>query len=157
MSADFHLAQVNIATLLAPLDSPQLAEFVAALDRINAIADASPGFVWRLQDEAGNATSIRPFGEDVIVNLSVWRDTTALFEYVYRSNHASLLARRRDWFALPSTPHVALWWVPAGACPSLVDARARLDHRAVHGDSPFAFSFKCRFAHDGTPIDRATA
>ena len=133
---DFHLAQFNIARLLAPLDDPQLAEFVGALERINTIADESPGFVWRLQGDSGNATSLRPLGEDVIVNMSVWRDIDSLHDFVYRTAHAPVMAKRGQWFAKPKGPFMVLWWVRAGYRPTVADAQARLEILGRKGPSP---------------------
>lgn len=143
--ARFHVAQFNIARLLAPLDSPQLAEFVGSLERINALADDSPGFVWRLQGDGGDATSLRPFGEDVIVNMSLWESVEALFAFVYRSAHAPVMAKRRQWFAKPDQAFMVLWWVKAGYLPSIEDAAARLEILRRKGPSPTAFTFKTRF------------
>ncbi len=142
---DFHIAQFNMAKLLAPLDDPQLAEFVGSLVRINTIADESPGFVWRLQGESGDATSLRPLGEDVIVNMSVWRDIDSLHDFVYRTAHAPVMAKRRQWFAKPEGPFMVLWWVRAGYRPTVDDAQARLAILARKGPSPTAFTFKTRF------------
>ena len=117
MSPTYHLAQVNVAQLAAPLDSPQLADFVAALDPINALADDAPGFVWRLQTEDGDATAIRAFPDDrIIVNLSVWGSVEALADFVYRSDHAGVMRRRREWFE-PMAVYVTLWWVAGGSRP----------------------------------------
>ena len=143
--AEFHLAQFNLARLLAPLDSPQLAEFVGSLERINALADDSPGFVWRLQGDGGDATSLRPFGEDVIVNMSLWENAEALFDFVYRSAHAPVMAKRRQWFAKPDSAFTVLWWVKAGHIPTVEDAKGRLDILQRKGPSPAAFTFKTRF------------
>jgi len=138
------LAQVNIALPREPLDSPLLAEFVAALRRINALADGHPGFVWRLQTDEGDATGIKAFGDDrLIVNMSVWESVQALADFVYRSGHLKVLRRRRDWFQ-QIKPHMALWWVPAGHIPSLAEAEERLNHLCSHGPTPFAFTFRAR-------------
>ena len=150
MTSDgFHLAQFNVARLLAPLDDPRLAGFVTALEGINAIADGSPGFVWRLQDDGGDATGFRPFGPEVIVNLSVWRGIEELFDYAYRSPHAAVLARRQGWFVPPTSPHLVLWWVPAGHRPNLAEASERLAKLARDGPTVDAFTFKTRFAAPG--------
>ena len=133
---DFHLAQVNVATLLAPLDDPRLAEFVANLDRINELAEEAPGFIWRLKGEGNDATSLRPFGEDVIVNMSVWEDCDRLFDFVYRTAHAPVMAKRRQWFAKPEGPFVALWWISAGHRPTVEEARQRLDLAGAQGAEP---------------------
>ena len=138
----FHLAQVNVAQLLAPLDDPQLAGFVARLDEINALADASEGFVWRLQTDAGDATALRVFDDDrLLVNLSAWRSVEALQHYVYRTVHAQLIRQRAQWFEHLGRPHYALWWIPAGTLPTVEDARQRLAHLQAHGPSPWAFLF----------------
>ena len=142
----YHLAQLNIATLLAPLDSPQLAGFVANLERINALAEASPGFIWRLQDEAGDATAIRPFGDEVLVNMSVWRDVQSLSDYVYKGAHTEMLKRRREWFDKVEQAHMVLWWVPAGHCPDVSEAAERLAHLREHGATEHAFTFRHSFA-----------
>jgi hypothetical protein len=143
--SDFHLAQLNVATLKAPLDSPQLADFVANLDRINALAEAAPGFVWRLQTEEGDATALRPFGDNVLVNMSVWRDAGSLSRYVYRSAHVEVMRRRREWFAQMAEAYVVLWWVPAGHIPTLDEAKQRLDLLRAAGPSPRAFTFRAAF------------
>ncbi len=147
MSAAFQLAQINIGRLVAPLESPRLKDFVDNLDRINAVAEASPGFVWRLKGEGGNATDIRPFGDDqmVAVNMSVWTDMASLGAYVYRSDHIAVMRRRREFFEVPAEAFMALWWIPAGTVPTLAQAIERLDHVRRHGPTPFAFSFRQPF------------
>jgi hypothetical protein len=149
VSASFHLAQLNVATILAPLDDERMRGFVEALEPINAIADASPGFVWRLKDDAGNATALRPFGADMIVNMSVWESAEALFDYVYRSGHKAYLARRKEWFSMPAEMHLVLWWIPAGTIPTIEEAKGRLDLLRANGPSPEAFTFKRRFPAPG--------
>lgn len=145
MSA-YHLAQLNIAWMTAPLESPEMANFVANLERINALAEGSPGYVWRLQDEAGDATAIRPFGDDVLVNMSVWQDVQSLSDYVYKSAHTEMLKRRREWFARVEQMHQVLWWVPAGHRPSVVEAAERLAYLHEHGATAQAFTFRHAFA-----------
>ncbi len=140
---EFHLAQVNVARLSAPLDSPQLADFVANLGPINAVADASDGFVWRLQTEAGDATALRFMDDDwLIVNMSVWKSLEALRSYVYRSRHADVLRRRQEWFDRMVEAHVALWWIEAGTLPTLDDAHERLMRLRADGPTPDAFTLK---------------
>jgi hypothetical protein len=122
-----------------------LSDFMAALDRINALADGSPGFVWRLQTEDGNATAIRPFPDDrLMINMSVWESIDELADFVYRSGHVEVMRRRREWFEHMRL-YMALWWIPAGRLPTPTDARERLDHLTTHGPTPFAFTFKARF------------
>jgi uncharacterized protein DUF3291 len=141
------LAQVNVARLLEPLDSPRLADFVAALDPINALADASPGFVWRLQTEDGDATSIRAFDDDlIIVNMSVWETLESLGDFVYRSAHTSVMRSRREWFEHMKKAYSALWWVRAGEIPMVSDAVARLEHLRSHGAPSHAFTFRRPFS-----------
>src|SRR5919202_7059852 len=120
----WHLAQLNIGRLRAPTDDPALAEFMANLDPINALADRTPGFVWRLQTEDGNATAIRPFEGDELmaINLSVWESLEALADYVYRSAHTAFLRRRGEWFERLREVYLVLWWIPVGTVPTLDEA-----------------------------------
>ncbi len=145
----YELAQLNIAVMKAPLDSPELADFVANLDRINALAEASPGYVWRLQTDDGDATALRPLGENVLLNMSVWRDAEALNEYVYRSDHAGIMRRRREWFERMGEAYMVLWWVPAGHRPDVAEALVRLEKLRAEGPTPFAFSFRQAFPPPG--------
>jgi hypothetical protein len=145
MSA-YELAQLNIGTIRAPIDSPIMAEFVANLDRINALAEASPGFVWRLQTAEGNATSIRPFeDENIAVNMSVWRDIESLNAFVFRSAHIEILRRRREWFLKMNEAFLVLWWVPRGHRPSIQEAIVRLELLRTNGPTPEAFTFRQSF------------
>jgi hypothetical protein len=145
------LAQVNVARLVAPIEHPDVQEFAEALDPINALADASPGFVWRLQDDTGSATGIRiDDDERVIVNLSVWTDVDALIDFVYKSEHSSFLRRRRERFERFGSVSVALWWVPEGHRPTVDEALMRLDHLERHGPTPTAFTFRTRFESGDT-------
>lgn len=153
--SNFQLAQINIGTLKAPLDSPQLKDFVDNLDRINALAEGSDGFVWRLKGEGNDATSLRPFGDDVIVNMSVWRDADALRAYVYKSAHVEIMKRRREWFARMTNAFMVLWWVPAGHEPTLAEAAQKLEHLRKHGPSPEAFSFAEAYAAPDAAADGA--
>jgi hypothetical protein len=142
----YHLAQVNIARMLAPLTDPLMAGFVAQLDAINALADSSPGFIWRLQTPGGNATTLRPYEDDLIlVNLSLWASLSHLSAFVYKSRHRSVLQQRRQWFERFDGPYTALWWVPCGHIPGVEEAKQRLDYLRAHGETPYAFSFKKRF------------
>ncbi len=144
--AAHHLAQVNVATLRAPLDGPELAGFVAQLEPVNALADASPGFVWRLQTEDGDATAIRPFGDDrIMVNLSVWESLEALRTFVYASRHLDVMRHRRAWFQRMADPYLALWWVPADTIPTVTQAKERLELLARQGPGPGAFTFRAPF------------
>ena len=157
MSADWHLAQINIGKLVAPHGDPRVQPFFDALDRINAIADASPGFVWRLQDDSGNAMGISYSPDPLLaVNMSVWRDADALFEFVYRSSHTPVMARRRDYFQKFDGTFQALWWLPAGEVPTVSDGLSRLWLLERFGPCPQAFTFKARFPapdEQGLPVD----
>ena len=138
-----HLAQVNIAKLLHPIDHPEIAEFVNNLDRINQLAEQSPGFIWRLKDESGNATQLKYFPDPrMIVNMSVWGNPEVLKDFVYRSGHLSIYLKRADWFAPHDSAYMALWWIPAGHIPSVAEAKERLDHLNLHGESEYAFTFR---------------
>ena len=148
----WHLAQVNIAVLRAPIDSPLLAEFVELLDPVNALADSAPGFIWRLQTEDGDATAIRAFDDDrIIVNMSVWESVDALGEFVFRSGHLEVLRRRREWFGKMAAAYVTLWWLPAGTTPTVDEAKRRLDLLERRGPTPDAFTFKEPFAAPEEP------
>ncbi|MFE5397137.1 DUF3291 domain-containing protein [Streptomyces sp. NPDC056568] len=144
--AAYELAQVNIARLKAPLNSPQLKDFVDALDPVNASADAADGFVWRLQSESGNATDVPFFGDDwLIVNLTVWQDQEALTAFMYQGRHREMLARRREWFERLAEAVTTLWWVPAGHRPTVAEAESRLLHLRTHGPTPYAFTLRTSF------------
>ena len=141
--AEYHLAQINIARMLAPIDDPSMAEFVAQLAPVNALADTSPGFVWRLQTESGDATSIKVYDDDrIIVNLTVWEGLEALREFVYKNAHHAVLRERKRWFEKFDGSYYALWWVPAGHIPGTEEAKERLDHLREHGETGYAFSFQ---------------
>jgi hypothetical protein len=140
---DHHLAQFNVGRLREPLDAPGMAGFLALFEPINALADAAPGFVWRLTDgETDDATSIRPCGDDVIVNMSVWESREALWDFAYRSAHLDALRRRREWFTRVAEPYTVLWWLPAGGLPTVDEARGRLDLVRESGACPEAFTFR---------------
>jgi len=144
-----HLSTVNIGRLLEPLEAPRLAGFVAALEPINRLADDSPGFVWRLQTEDGDATALRPFDDDlVLVNLAVWESLEALRAFVYSSAHVQVLRQRRDWFERLTEAHMALWWVEPGHLPTVAEAIDRLERLRREGPSPAAFTFRTPFAAD---------
>ena len=140
-----NLAQLNIAKLAAPLESPQLKDFVDNLERINLLAEASPGFVWRLQTVDGDATSIDYFGSEYIVNMSVWQDVESLHNFVYRTAHAPIMARRKEWFGRMSEAYQVLWWIPVGHEPTVEEADERLTHLRENGPTEFAFTFKKQF------------
>ncbi|NWF69648.1 MAG: DUF3291 domain-containing protein [Chloroflexi bacterium] len=141
-----HLAQVNIARIIAPLDSAQMAAFVNNLAEINALAEQAPGFVWRLQTAAGDATAIQVYDDArIIINLSVWESLAALHRYTYHSTHADFFRRRREWFEKLETPALALWWQPIGQLPTPREAQARLAYLQAHGVTPHAFTFKQAF------------
>lgn len=150
--AGWHLAQFNIARLAHELDDPRMEGFVAALEPVNRLADGAPGFVWRHSTDEGDSTAVRMFDDQrIIVNFSVWVSIEALQDFTYRNaDHRNLLRDRRRWFVpLAGTPILVLWWVPAGAIPSLDAARRRLEHLETNGPTPHAFTFRCRFPPPG--------
>ena len=145
MSA-YNLAQLNIGRIKGPMDSPVMADFVANLDRINALAERTPGFVWRLQTEEGNATAIRPYEDDrIAVNMSVWRDVESLNKYVYSSAHVEIMRRRREWFEPMRDAFLVLWWVPEGHRPGVAEAIAKLELLRTTGPTAEAFTFRKAF------------
>jgi Domain of unknown function (DUF3291) len=153
MSA-YELAQLNIGVIKGPMDSPLMADFANNLERINAVADASPGFVWRLQTEAGDATAIRPFDDpNLLVNMSVWRDVESLNRYVYSSAHVEIMRRRREFFERMDAAFLVLWWVPRGHRPTVDEAMARLEMLRAQGPGAMAFTFR----HAFPPPDAAPA
>jgi hypothetical protein len=128
-----------------PMDGEVMAGFAAMLEPINALADGTPGFVWRLQDEDGDATAIRPFEDErLMINMSVWESGDALWDFVYDSDHLAVMRRRREWFTHMDL-YMVLWWLPAGQIPTVEDAKERLEHLREHGPTPHAFTFKHRF------------
>ncbi len=138
----YHLAQINIARLVAPMDDPRIKDFAQAIAAINLLAESSDGFLWRLKDETGNATSIQVFDDPLlIVNMSVWESLEALQHYAFQSGHAQYLRRRREWFETMTTPHLALWWIPEGHTPTLEEAKQRLAALEADGETAFAFTF----------------
>jgi hypothetical protein len=140
---NYHLAQINIARMLAPIDDPIMAEFVAQLGPVNALADSTPGFVWRLQTEDGDATSLKVYDDDmIIINLTVWESVEALREFVYKGPHHGVLRDRKRWFEKFDGSYTTLWWVPAGHIPDTEEARERLEHLRAHGETEYAFSFQ---------------
>ena len=150
----WHIAQLNLARAVAPLDSPQLAAFVAALEEVNALGEASPGFVWRLKGDVGNATDVKVSDDpNVIVNMTVWELVEALFQFVYRSGHTTFMVRRREWFEKPVEAYQVLWWVSAGVYPTIEEGMARLDHLRKNGPMPHAFTFKERHPAPGETGD----
>jgi heme-degrading monooxygenase HmoA len=141
--AEYHLAQINIARMLAPIDDPIMAEFVAQLAPVNALADSSPGFVWRLQTESGDATSLKVYDDDmIIINMTVWESVESLREFVYKNAHHAVLRERKRWFEKFDGSYYALWWLPAGHIPGTQEAKERLDHLREHGETEYAFSFQ---------------
>ncbi|MEV6393399.1 DUF3291 domain-containing protein [Streptomyces sp. NPDC051907] len=148
----FELAQVNIARLKFPLDSPELKDFVDGLDPVNAVAEAADGFVWRLQSATGNATDVPVFGDEwLIVNMSVWRDADALTAFMYQGRHRELLKRRHEWFERVQEVMTTLWWVRAGHRPTVAEAEERLRHVRAHGPTDHAFTLRTSFPPPAAP------
>jgi len=149
--SNYQLAQLNVALMREPLESPAMADFVANLDRINVLAESSPGFVWRLQTEEGNATALRPLGEETLVNISVWSDVESLNRFVYKSAHVEIMRRRKEWFEATRGAYVVLWWIPSGHRPSVSEAIAKLELLRANGPTNEAFTFRHAFlAPDAT-------
>jgi heme-degrading monooxygenase HmoA len=146
MDDRYSLAQVNIARMRLPLEDPEMESFVALLDEINALAEGSPGFVWRFQGAEGNATYLRPYDDDrILFNMSVWESIDALSAYAYESAHAAVMRRRREWFTRFEQRNIALWWIRAGSIPSVGEALERLRYLQEHGPTTYAFTFKSSF------------
>lgn len=152
----YHLAQLNVGTRRFPLDDPRMDGFTSMLDHINEVADKAPGFVWRLTGDGTNdATAIQtPLGPDVLVNMSVWENRDALWDYVYRSGHLDVLRRRAEWFALPQAAFQVLWWVPAGHIPTVAEAVDRLEQLRAYGPSPSAFGFRDTYPPEDAALVR---
>ena len=143
MSEDRHLAQLNIGRLRYPTDDPRMADFMNNLDLVNGLAERSKGFVWRLKDDSGNATSIRPYDDpQMAVNLSVWESVEALERFVWQTIHKRFYGRRPDWFEQMDKPHLVMWWVPAGHRPTIGEAKERLEYLTTHGASERAFGWE---------------
>ncbi len=141
-----NIVQANVARMRAPLDDPLMAGFVEKLEPLNALADASPGFVWRLQTEEGDATEIDVFGDELILfNMSVWESIEALEAYVYRSSHVETMRKRSDWFERPDKSPFVLWWIEEGQIPTIEEGKARLEKLWADGPSADAFTFRTRF------------
>jgi hypothetical protein len=148
----WHIAQLNVGRSVAPPGSPELADFMAALDRINALAESSPGFVWRLQSASGNATDILVSDDpQSLINMSVWSSLESLFTFVYRSGHTEVMKRRREWFERPTAAYQVLWWVPAGHVPGIDEALERLSQLRREGPAAQAFTFSQRYPPPGEP------
>ena len=142
----FHLAEINIGRLRAAVDDPMIADFVANLDRINALADGAPGFIWRLVGEGDNATEIQPDAGDPLMalNMSVWTDPQALGAFVYRSDHIAIMRRRAEWFEKIEL-YMALWWVPIGHRPNVEEGWGKVQTLRRLGPTSEAFTFRHPF------------
>jgi hypothetical protein len=143
--SNYELAQLNVATMKESLESPSMVDFVANLDRINALAESSPGFVWRLQTEEGDATAMRPMGEETLVNISVWKDAESLNKYVYESAHVEIMRRRKEWFERMREAYVVLWWIPRGHRPTSSEAITKLELLRSNGPTKEAFTLRNTF------------
>lgn len=148
---EHHLAQINVGRLVAPVGSPEIAEFVALLDPVNALADASPGFVWRFTSPGRNDATAEQPREGLFVNLSVWESPAALWDFVYRTRHLDVVRRRREWFEPHPGPYSVMWWIPAGHIPSVTEAVERLELAERAGSSPRAFTFREPYDPYGAP------
>ncbi|PRO71685.1 DUF3291 domain-containing protein [Alteromonas alba] len=141
-----HLAQLNIARPKFPMDSIGMADFVNNLDPINTVAENSPGFIWRLKDDSGNATSIQIFDDpELIVNMSVWQDIASLKQFMFKTHHIDFLKRKKEWFVPLDSASYVMWGIEEGHIPTVEEAEERLLHLREHGESDYAFSFKHSF------------
>lgn len=146
----FELAQVNVARLRAPLDAPEIADFVAQLGPINELAERSPGYVWRLTGDGADATDIRAFDDDrIIMNLSVWDSLETLRAFTYDTRHVEVLRHRLEWFERAVEAYVAMWWIEAGTRPTVAEAIERLERLRTVGPTPEVFDFRKPFG----PLD----
>ena len=142
-SEDRHLAQLNIGRLRYPTDDPRMADFMNDLDLVNALAERTKGFIWRLKDESGNATNIRPFPDsNMAVNMSVWDSVEVLERFVWQTTHKRFYGRRPEWFDKMDGPHLVMWWVPVGHLPALIEAKERLEYLTAHGPTQHAFGWE---------------
>ena len=142
----YHLAQLNIAKCLAPLNDPIMQGFVNNVDKMNAIADSSAGFIWRLKDEDKDGASLVFKDDNLIINMSVWESREALFKYTYNSGHIEVFKRKKEWFNKMEMLHMAFWYIPEGYKPTFQEAKDRLDYLNTHGETPYAFAFKSKFS-----------
>jgi hypothetical protein len=150
-----HLAQINVGRLIAPIGDPRIDDFRNNLEPINALAEGSPGFVWRLKDDAGNATALRAFDDPtILLNMSVWETPEALYAFTYNTMHRRFVQRRKEWFELFGRPYLALWWILEGHAPTMMEARQRLEHLERFGPTAYAFTFKKLFPEtvDAVPL-----
>ena len=155
MTEQFHIAQLNVGKTHHPVEHPRMIGFTSRLAEINALAERTPGYVWRLQGESGDATGIHVFDDPlIIVNLTVWESIERLYEFSYHTDHAEVFRLRRAWFEQWPGPHLVLWWIPAGTMPTLAEALARLERLAAEGPTPDAFTLKVRFP---PPAERSDA
>jgi len=148
---DWHIAQMNVATALYDMHDGRIRQFVDRLDAVNALAEGSPGFVWRLQSDAGSAIDIQTTENPrFIINMSVWSDVESLFDFAYKSSHRLVMAKRREWFQRPEGDYQVLWWVRAGHHPTAEEGLSRLDHLNRNGPSATAFTFKAKYPPPGS-------
>lgn len=144
---DYQLAQINVAKMKGVnIDDPIMQEFVDNLDSVNALAESSDGFIWRLKDDDDNATGFNPYDdEQIIINISVWRDIPSLEHFTFKTMHTDFLKRRREWFHSYGKAYFAMWWIEAGAYPTIEEAVAKLDHLQLNGPSAEVFNFRTKF------------
>ena len=143
------LAQINLGRMIGVnIDDPVMQEFKDNLDRINELAESSPGFIWRLKDDSNNASSFDPYNdEQIIINISVWKDIPSLESFTYKTMHTEFLKRRKEWFSKFGKAYYALWWIKDGDYPTVEEAVHRLDLLQKNGPGPEAFDFRNPFDH----------
>lgn len=152
---DFNIAEINIAKMIGlNINDPIMKEFVDNLEKVNDIAEASAGFVWRLKDDSYNATSFNPYNdEQIIINVSVWETIEALEYYMYKTFHSDFLRRRKEWFNTHGKASTAMWWIPVGQTPTLEEAIEKLDYLQIHGASDKVFNLRNKFSKPDLSID----
>jgi len=157
MAKRYHLAELNIAEALHPMDDARMDGFTSRINAINAMSDRADGFVWRLVDDdpdTDGALDFRPFlNPNMLVNMSVWQDVQSLYQFVYKTVHAKLISDRKDWFSLLRSHSTVLWWIEAGTVPTIEEAKAKLEQLDKTGPSPDAFTFANTFSADRKPLD----
>lgn len=148
------LAQLNVARMKYAMDDPEMSDFVDALDPVNAVADASPGFVWRLDGTDADGEEFIWGDPGWLVNMSVWENVDALKAFIRSDVHLAVMKRRGEWFSEAAEAYVVLWWVPAGHRPTIAEAQARLEALRANGPSAEAFNFASVFT---PPVENTAA
>jgi len=144
---EYQIAEINVARMRGVnINDPIMKEFVDNLDKVNALAESSKGFIWRLKDESNNATNLNPFNdEQVIINISVWQSIETLENFIYKTFHTEFLKRRKEWFQSYGKAYTAMWWTPKGQYPAIQEAIEKLDYYQKNGPSELVFDFRNKY------------